>query len=178
MNIKLFKYFIIILLFLIQCKSVDKSDYKNTNILKGNAVREIESGHKIDNWKTYELFFTLNDSEECIKVNLSSAKFDEVLNEDTAIKTFFIVEKAIDISKFGMDKKSLFSEIGRNYDYNWSAMQEITICSSAADPIKTLDKNNNFRIRFTVFKDFNFKYTLNIFSDHPVKITDKNPVIK
>jgi hypothetical protein len=178
-NITLIKHIVLLIfIFLMQCRSIDKSAYKNNNIFKGDSIREIESKEKIDNWKTYEIFFTLNGNEDCIKLNLSSDIYDAVINKNTTIKTYFIVEKAIDISKFSLDKKSMFSEIGRNYDYNWNTKQEFDVCSSKSDPIKTLNKNNNFRIRFTVFKDINFKYAINIFSNQSVIITDKNPVIK
>jgi hypothetical protein len=177
-NLKLFKYFIIMLtLFFIQCKSADKTSLIN-NIFNGNSSKEIESREKIDNWKTFELFFTLNDDEECITINMSSASFDEILNKYMQIKTFFIVEKAIDISKFSPDKKIMFSETGKNYDFNWNTKQKIEICSSATDPIKTLKKNNTFKLRFTAFRDINFKYEIIISSMHPVIITEKIPANK
>jgi hypothetical protein len=164
--------------FFIQCKSIEKSTFENNNIFNGNSSTENESKDKIDNEKTFELFFILDDNEECMAINISLESYDETLNKYTKIKTFFIVEKLIDISKFNPDKKSIFSEISRNYDYNWNTKQKIEICSSTTDPIKILNKNNNFRIRFTVFKNINFKYEIIISSKHPVKITEKNPVIK
>jgi hypothetical protein len=175
-NIRFIKFFLLIIVLLLHCKSIDKSAYNNNKIFTGNTTSEVESKDKIDNWKTFEIFFNLNNNEDCIKVNLSSEIYDEILNKNIPIKTYFIVEKAIDISKFSLDKKSMFSEMGRNYDYNWNTRLEINICSSETDPIKTLNKNNNFRIRFTVFRDINFKYTVKIFSNQLISITEKNPV--
>jgi hypothetical protein len=179
LNIKSFKCLVILIpLFFIQCKSIEKSSFENNSIFKGNSSKENESKDKIDNGKTFELFFELNDDENCITINMSSESYDEILNKFIQIKTFFIVEKAIDISKFSPEKKSIFSEISRNYDYNWNTKQKILICSSKTDPIKTLNKTNNFRIRFTIYNDIKFKYEIIISSKHPVTITEKNPVIK
>jgi hypothetical protein len=177
MKIKLLKYSIIFLsLFILHCASAEKSVSGNNSVLKGNSSKEAESADKIDNSKTFELFFTLDNDEDCISVGLNSEAYDEVLNKYIQLKNFYIVEKSIDISRFNSAKKSMFTEIGRNYDFNWNTRQKIEICSSGTDPIKTLNKNDNFRIRFTVFKDINFKYDIIISSGHKVKIMERNPV--
>ncbi len=179
MIVKSFIYFIILITpFFLQCKSVDKTTYKNINNLKGISSREIESRDKIDDGKTFELFFTLDNDEDCLMIDVSSEVYDIILNKNVRIKTFYIIEKSVDLSRFGPDKINVFSEIDRNYDYNWNAKQKIEICSSATDPIKIFKKNNNFRLRFTVFSDKNFKYEITISSEHRIIITEKNAEVK
>ncbi|MFH0974749.1 MAG: hypothetical protein V1874_03080 [Spirochaetota bacterium] len=172
-------YFLIIVIFcFINCKSFNKITYDSVNTLSGNPKKEIESNDKIDNWKTYEIFFKLSSDEDCINIKMMAETYDEVSGKNIALKIFFIIDKAVDISRFNQEKKILFSELGRNYNFNWSARQNIDVCSIRNDPIKRLDKNNVFRIRFTAFKITNFLYNINIFSDSQIKIMDKNSLIK
>lgn len=172
---KFISIIIIIIIFFTQCKSADKVSFNSKNLFSNNTHKEIESNDKIDRWKTFEVFFNFKKDEECIKINLSSQIYDENLNKNINLKIFFIVEKAIDISKFSSDRKIIYSEIGRNYDYNWNTKQEIDICSSEMDPIKILHKSDTFRIRFTSFRDINYKYSVNIYSKEIINISEKKP---
>jgi hypothetical protein len=140
----------------------------------GNTADAIESFEKIDNWKTFETFFILNQPEDCIKISINSEIFDELESKKIFLKTYYIIEKAVDVSKFRKENTILFSELGRNFDYNWTAKQELTICSIDSDPIKRLDRTNKIRIRFTTFKENSFKYTIIINSKYPINIGDKN----
>ncbi len=159
----------------IKCASTDQYANITRNTFTGGSAGEIGSGEKIDQWKTFEIFFLFKNNEDCIKINITSEMFEEIENKKKLIKTYFIIEKAIDVSKFNSDSNILYSEISRNYDSNWTAKQEIEICSSDSDPIKRLNKGDLFRIRFTTFRDDNYKYIINIYSKNPVNISEKIP---
>ena len=90
------------------------------------------------------------------------------------MKIFFLVEKAIDISRFmnANGKKFVLSEIGRNFDYNWKRKKEIIICSSRVDPIKKFDKAI-YRIRFTTFREEDFHFMIKIHSKDKINFLEK-----
>lgn len=176
MNIRNLKSIILIILFfLIQCTSSEKPAYNNKNSYNNTTQKAFESDDKIDRWKTYEIFFKLSKDEECININLSSQIFDEAINKNINFKTYFIVEKAVDISKFISDKKIVYSEIGNNFDNSWNTKQEIEIRSSEMDPIKKLKNSSTYRIRFTTFRDLNFNFSILIFSKNSITLTEKKP---
>jgi len=140
-----------------------------SNLLKGTTIKDIESTDKIDKSNTYEIKFTLNNTEDCIKIKVSSYKTDEILNEKITLNTFFTVEKILDISNFNdPGSKITYSELDSNYDNNWKTKPEIIICS-VNNPIKRLNKDDKFRIRFTAFQENNFSYEIIIQSDYGIK---------
>ena len=176
MNIRNIKhFFFIILMILIQCTSAEKPTYNNKNSYNNTTQKAFDSDEKIDRWKTYEIFFKLSKDEECININFSSQIFDEAINKNINFKTYFIIEKAVNISKFISDKKIIYSEIGRNFDNSWNTKQEIEICSSEMDPIKKLKNSSTYRIRFTTFRDLNYNFTILVFSKNTITLTEEKP---
>jgi hypothetical protein len=154
------------------------NEFNNRNFLKGITSRKIEIEEKIDTGKTYEVFFTISEKEECIKINVNAVYMDETTQNEASAKTFFIVEKALDISRFGDSKKKvLFAELGRNFDFSWNRERDVLICSSDSDPIKKL-KKDIYRIRFTAFRDQDFNYEVNVFSKKKLLVEENYPVIK
>jgi hypothetical protein len=167
-------YIVLLFMFLLsKCVSTDRASDLPGNVFSGYSSGTMESKDKIDKWKTFELFFTLDNPEDCIKINIISEIFDEISNKKIFLKTYFTVEKAVDVSKFSKENAVLYSEMGRNFDYNWTAKQDLEICSSDSDPIKKLNKSGKYRIRFTIFKDINFKYNININSKNKIHINEK-----
>lgn len=148
-------------------------DFNNRSSLSGKANNKIKADKPIDTGKTYEVFFRLREREECIKIVVSSFTIDDIQENEVGIKTFFIVEKAVDMSRFrNMEKKELYLEIGRNYDTAWERERDVLICSSGSDPIRQLGKGL-YRIRFTTFYEEGFDYEVDIFSENRVEIKEK-----
>lgn len=79
------------------------------------------------------------------------------------INTYYIVEKLVDISRYKAEKKSMFYEIGRNFDLRWNASPLVVLCTDASDPLKKLDPGL-YRIRFTGLTSSNFYYRVEIYS--------------
>ena len=161
------------------CRSAPGTyDFYNRNTLKGVAAGRIMTGDRIDTGKTYEVFFVINEDEECIKVNVNAVYMDDAAQSDMSARTFFIVEKAVDISRFGDQKKKVFfTELGRNFDLSWNRDRDALICSSEADPIKKL-KKDIYRIRFTTFRDEEYSYEVNVQSENKITIEESYPVSK
>ncbi len=160
------------------CRSMPgASDFAARNTLKGSSSEKIRTADRIDTGKTYEVFFVINEDEECIKVNINAIYMDEVAQTEMSAKTYFIVEKAVDISRFGDAKKRMFTELGRNFDFSWNRERDALICSSESDPIKKL-KKDIYRIRFTIFRDEEFGYEVNIQSENNIVVQEGYPVLK
>jgi hypothetical protein len=166
-----YKYLVFFLLLITQCKSSGEISYSNKKSFEGTS--STESKDKINNGRTYEFLFTIKNNEDCIKISIISEIFDKVQNRKMHPRTYFIVEKMVDISKFHSEENTMYSEIGRNFDSSWNVDNEIKICSIETDPIKKLKKGDKLRIRFTDFEDSAFLYNINIFSEYPVSILEK-----
>ncbi|MCU0821979.1 MAG: hypothetical protein MUC95_05835 [Spirochaetes bacterium] len=135
------------------------------------------SNDKIDTGKTFLVYFLINNEEECIEVNVNAVYTDESIQSEVSAKTFFIVEKAVDISKFGdPGERVYFTELGRNFDFSWNRERELRICTSELDPIKKLRKDI-YRIRFTIFREENFNYEVYIKSENRIVIEESLPKI-
>lgn len=169
----------IILLGFLHCKSANNINSSNKNTLKGIANKVILSKEKIDKEDTYEVYFTIKNREMCIKIGMSSKIYDSITRNGKIVKTFFIVEKVVDISQFNdrRGEKIVFSELGRNFDHNWEREKDITICSSKVDPIKRLDKNI-YRIRFTTFMKKEFNFEVSLFSKNKIDFYKEFPTIQ
>jgi hypothetical protein len=128
----------------------------------------IKSNDRIDREKTWQVFFLLVKPEDCIKIIFKSS-LPDTTGKTAPVKTFFIVEKIIDISRFNKKGGVMYSEIGRNFDSSWSEAGEIMLCSSKTDPIKILSKAA-YRIRFTALTAENFTFEVTVKSNRSRKI--------
>ncbi len=177
--------YIILLIILspIRCKTVKKEiEFAHKKSFSGVTEPSIESKSRIDKEKTYEIYFKIKEDEKCIKISMkSSVQYESIVKDEKSVKTYFIVEKAIDISKFIKEEpressktvnrdiqKTAFSEIGRNFDYRWNRKRSVLICTVGEDPIKKLDKLSLYRIRFTIFMKYNFSFTITVNSDQKI----------
>ncbi|MDY6968343.1 MAG: hypothetical protein SVR08_06785 [Spirochaetota bacterium] len=151
------------------CASINIFDYNNKNTATGITSNSMISKAEIDRDRTYEIYFYIDIEEECIKIDISSQFFDRIYKKNIFLKTYFIVERAIDSSKFKNKgvKGYFFSELGRNFNNDWKIKKGLVICSSQDNPLQKLNKGI-YRIRFTVFKKTNFNYTIDIFSNNKI----------
>lgn len=140
-------------------------DYRHTTRFEGISISSEKSDQKIANDTTWQLFFTLKKPEKCIKIVFSSLMKVETLKQpiQSEINTYFVVEKIVDISRYKAEKKSIFYEIGRNFDIRWNSSPLAVLCTDETDPLKKLDQGL-YRIRFSGLKSTNFHYRVEIFS--------------
>jgi hypothetical protein len=182
-RIAIISIILLIILSPISCKTIKKEiTFANKRSYSGVTESSIESKNMIDNEKAYEIYFKIEEDENCIKVSMKSkVQYESIVKDEKSVKTYFIVEKAIDISKFIKEEpqessktvkrdiqRTAFSEIGRNFDYRWNRKRSILICTSKEDPIKKLDKSSLYRIRFTIFMKYNFSFTITVNSDQKI----------
>ncbi len=141
-------------------------DYRHKTSYEGQSISAEQSDQKIAGDSTWQLFITLKKPEKCVKIVFSSKVNVETLKTPVTseINTYFIIEKIVDISRYNIDKKNIFYEIGRNFDLRWNVSPLVVICADDADPLKKLDAGL-YRIRFTGLKSTNFHFRVEIYSE-------------
>jgi hypothetical protein len=139
-------------------------DYSITT--EGITGDSMLSGDRIQEGRTYQVFFSMDEPEQCIKISLETHLISPTIKGDRLkkINSYFIVEKQVDITRFNINRDSVFSEIGRNYDLNWLSSDGFTLCTVPDDPIQNLSKGL-YRIRFTSFRSEEVKYSISLYSN-------------
>lgn len=176
---------VLIIISPIGCKTIKKEmQFAHKVSYSGITNPSIESSNKIDKEKTYEIYFTIEKDEKCLKLTIQSiAEYEGILKDEKIVKTYFIVEKAIDISRFAREEsrksptkkdipKIAYSEIGKNFDHRWNRKRDLLICTSIDDPIKKLN-TSKYRIRFTTFMKDNFSFTITAYSNQKITFMEK-----
>lgn len=143
-------------------KSRDTYEYsESTESLKPSADR-------LDEGRTFEVYFTLEKPVECISVGLEAVYLQKKFPvQSIPKKSYFVVEKILEVPGTENKKGKIYVPSGRNYDSNWEVHSPVKICSSKNDPVSSLDRSV-FRMRFTTFDDQPFYFTVTVLS--PVKI--------
>jgi len=151
--------------------------YDNKSSLSRPSESLPISKEMIENEITYELYFTLEKNADCIKIDiLSSATVNEFSGKKESLKTFFIAEQIIDVSKFSNEKtKYIYSEMGRNFDQGWERKKDITICTDKNDPISALKSSTPYRLRFSNFQKLRCDFEVNVQADCRVFYHEKIP---
>ncbi len=148
------------------CTGLQKRIYTNTEILKPNDSKIRISKESIDRGKTHEVLFRLEKDVDAVNISIAAIeKPGEFAETRYTCKTYFIVEKIIDVTRFKNKKTVAFTEMGRNFDLKWERTNDLTILSRKNDPLLTLDKNAAYRIRFTAFRSIPCEYTVEIKAD-------------
>jgi hypothetical protein len=162
-------------IFFYSCKTGQEYVYKYNLSEKGDSKDIVISKEKIDGTNAFEAYFRLEKPVKCLKISISATSFaDSFGKKQVVLKTYFTVEKALNITNFKAGKdKYMFSEMGKNFDQQWDRSRDITVCSSEDDPIKKFDSKSVYRIRFTPFTNDNFTYQIKISCDEKV-IFQKN----
>ncbi len=139
-------------------------DYSVTS--EGVTGDTMISGKKIQDGRTYQVFFVIDEPERCIKITLETSLIIPTIkgNSYKKINSYFVVEKQVDITRFNINRDTVFSEIGRNYDLNWFSKDDHTVCTIADDPIQHL-KKGLYRVRFTAFRSEEVRYSVTLFSN-------------
>ena len=130
------------------------------------------SSQSIEKEKTFEITLKLKEPTDCIKIAIASKYYSDTLpQKEKTAKTYFIIERRIDLSQFRVRrKKKFYSEIAKNYNTQWKYKQYITVCSSENEPLKKLRKDSPYRIRFTTLSKKQCWFTIKIHSDVEIEL--------
>lgn len=163
---------------LFSCASVKREiSYSQKKAYTGVTNPSLESKKTIDRGKTYMVYFKLKEKDKCVKFSIHSrVPIESVGEKEKVVKTYFIVEKRIDISRFYREEDTstqyTYSEIGRNFDHVWNRKQQLTICTVPGDPIKKFD-TGIFRVRFTTFTNEEFRFKIILYSNKAVTFMEQ-----
>jgi len=154
----------------ISCAGSDKKGPGNARIFTGSSRNMTRAAESIDGYVTRELFFTLSKKVNCITVK-ATAEYTpyQFAKEKKIARTFFILERLVDLSRYGQKNARVFTELGRNFSDRWGRQRSVTVCTSLRLPLQRIDSKSVYRIRFTTFLKGTFDYTITVFSDTPVR---------
>lgn len=129
----------------------------------GDAKRAADP---IDRYAAFVQHFRLEKDAEAITIGITAEYVADITGTKKTKKTYFIVEKLIDMSRF-TDRagKQLYAEAGRNFDADWNREKELTLTSSKSEFFKKLDAASTYRIRFTTFSPDPVDFTITIDAD-------------
>jgi hypothetical protein len=169
---------LILLLFLISCKEAVK-DSSSQNQTFGNSTEYTRlSEDRIDGSRTFELIFTLDKPADCMTIDIESVFVQKSFPiERVPKKTFFIIEKKLNLPQFNLKKNNLYISMGRNFNNDWDLYSPVKICGSKSDPISNLDLSQ-FRIRFSTFEKTDFYYVITITCESKVMFVEYTPPSK
>jgi hypothetical protein len=142
-------------------------EYKTVVSQKITDSEARPSADPIDKYRSYEIFFRLDKKVDTVKVSVTAQRsVVPYSRQKKSVNVFFLVEKMVDLSKFRRTKrKYIFSEMGRNYDEQWTVSREITIESRIDDPLINLDKTSLYRIRYTAFYQDPHEFNIAVHAD-------------
>ena len=144
-----------------------------------NSTSNIKkSGDKLADGPAYEVYFTLDKTVECISVSLETVSTGKKLGDQgIPKKSFFVVEKIMEITDGTGMKQKVYIQIGKNYNSRWEVHNPVKICGNPADPVSQLG-GSVFRVRFTTFDTKPVFFTITVYTHEKVNFgTDpKMPV--
>lgn len=151
----------LILMFL-NCKESVKEDI-NQNQTYGNTTEYTKiSAGKIDGAQTYEVSFTLDKPAGCMTIDIESAYLQKSFPvQKIPKKTYFFVEKKLNVTQSKSKILSNFTPLGRNFTNDWELYSPVKICTGKNDPLSTLDVSE-YRLRFTAFEKNQLYYIITI----------------
>jgi len=169
---------LMLILLLLGCKEAVKEN-SDQNQTYGNSTEYTKlSSEKIDGSRTFEVNFTLEKPAGCMTIDIESVYLQKSFPvQKVPEKTFFIVEKKLNLPHLNLKEDKSYTPIGRNFNNDWEQYFPVKICSSKNDPISALDQSV-FRIRFTVFEKTDFYYIITIICESRIKFLEYTPPAK
>lgn len=152
---------------LISCAGDTVKADKNENIHEYiNSTKNLElSRDKLEESQAYEIYFTLDRTVECMSIALETVTVPvDVARDSVPVKSFFIVEKVMNVITASDKTQKAFIQLGRNYNSQWEVHNPLKICGNINDPVSRLDKSL-FRVRFTTFDTNPVYLTITVFTD-------------
>jgi hypothetical protein len=141
-------------------------DYRHRSTRSGTSQESQVSDQKIATDVTYQVFFNIKKPEKCLKISFVSAIREATLKDTVTrnVNTYYVVEKIVDIDRYKAEKKTIFYEVGRNFDARWNSSHIIVVCTDVLDPLKKIDPGL-YRVRFSSFRSPEYQYTIDIYSN-------------
>ncbi len=147
--------------------------YRQSSVKIFSGVEAAKSAEPIDRHPASMIYFKLDTSVTALSISITAEYTSDIMGTKKIRKTYFVVEKAVDISHIRMAKNRIhYAELGRNFDADWNREKEITLVSDRTAPFRELDGSSVYRIRFTTFSPENVDYTVRINADCPVTFMD------
>ncbi len=147
--------------------------YKQSSEKTFSSIEAVKAAEPIDRYAASMMFFKLDKGVDALSIGITAEYTSDIMGTKKIKKTYFVVEKTIDMSHFKLAKNKIhYAEIGRNYDADWNREKEITLVSNKTEPFRELDGNSLYRIRFTTFSSENVDYTIRINADCAVTFMD------
>ena len=116
----------------------------------------------------------MTDSVECITVDLQAVQVPDTFPPDRIPqKTYFNIEKIIDIKRYKTGIDYTYSPMARNYNNEWETFYPVKICGLKDDPLSKLDAST-YRVRFTVFNPAPVIFMITVTSDTEILFKQNN----
>jgi hypothetical protein len=159
------KKYLFILVFSVIFAACTKNS-KNDKVLDNSYLNSTESTklseEKIDNKQTYEISFKVENSVECVNIDMEGVHLNKTFpNENTPKRIYFIIEKKLQLPQFKSSDNKKYMPIGRNFNNDWEIYSPVKICADKNDSLSLLEASE-YRVRFTVFEKIPFYYILKI----------------
>lgn len=142
------------------------------------------SKEKLEDAPAYEVYFILDKTVECMGISLETMNVPQKFkDESTPEKSFFVVEKLIDLNSVKGKIRKEYIQLGKNYNSRWEVHNPLKICGNTADPVSRLG-GSVFRVRFTTFDAKPVYFTVTLYTpvnvsfspDPAVFLQEKTPV--
>ncbi len=152
---------------------IKERKYKQSSVKTFSSIEAAKSAEPIDRHAASMIYFKLDKSVDALSVAITAEYISDIMGTKKIRKTYFIVEKAVDMSHLKPAKNRIhYAELGKNFDADWNREKEITLVSNKTVPFRELDGNSVYRIRFTTFSPENVDYTVRINADCSVTFMD------
>lgn len=151
---------------LISCAGEVVTAEKNENEHEyiNSTINLAQTRDKLEGSQGYEVYFTLDRTVECISIALETVTAPAgFTDESVPVKSFFIVEKIVNIMTSTEKNQKAYIQLGRNYNNQWEVHNPLKICGNINDPVSRLDKSL-FRVRFTTFDRKPFYLTITLYT--------------
>lgn len=170
--------FLLFILLLLNCKESVK-DNLNQNQTQGNSTEYTKlSSEKIDGSRTFEVNFTLEKPADCMTIDIESVYLQKSFPvQRISKKTFFIVEKKLNLPQLKIKEDKSYTPIGRNFNNDWEIYSPVKICTGKNDPLSKLDVSE-YRIRFTTFEKTDFYYVITVTCESKIIFIEYTPAQK
>ena len=120
--------------------------FKQSSVKTLSIIEAAKSADPIDRYAASMIFFKLDKNAEALSISISAEYIADVMGTKKTKKTYFIVEKVVDMSSLKNRKDKYF---------------------------KNLDGSSLYRIRFTTFSTENVDFTITINADCGVTYLDE-----
>ncbi|HNX59875.1 MAG TPA: hypothetical protein PKK43_12300 [Spirochaetota bacterium] len=127
---------------------------------------ELAKSAPLDRFDTHEIYLVLDKPETCIRIDAQGfVPKESIAGGEHQLSLYWILERQLP----GKGNTFQYTEISRNFDSDWKASASATFCSRDNMPIERLVPGT-YRLRMTLFRKDNCRFSLTIFSNVSVTI--------